>query len=69
MLTPSWSPLPEFFTPSSVPSPPERVLPCGLPPSLWHQVSTGLGASSPTGARQGGMVASDQPVYALWLVA
>lgn len=54
----------------------ERVPFAGNPPSLEHQVSTQLGTSSPTGARQGNQFsdtyvpgASDHLLYALWLVA
>jgi hypothetical protein len=60
--------------------PPTGISP--LPPTLEHQVTTDLGTSSLTEATQtrqssatyvlgwgGGEVVSDQPVYALWLVA
>jgi hypothetical protein len=61
MLPYSWSPLQEFFIPSPLPlrgcSPthPSPLLPPPKPQhqsSLEHQVSTGLGASSPTEGRQ-----------------
>ena len=50
----SRSPIPEFFTPSPLPFASERMPHPHPrhPPSLEHQVSTGLGTSSPTGARQ-----------------
>jgi len=46
------------------------------PTSLGHQVSTGLGASSPIGTKQGSQFSAsyvpgpgDEPMFALWLVA
>ena len=51
---PSWSYLPEFFTPSHPLSLWEGAHPTlWHPPSLGHHVSTELGSSSPTEARQG----------------
>ena len=50
---PSRSPLPECFTLFPLPVASEGVLPCPLPSSLRHQVSTGLGTPSPTEAREG----------------
>jgi hypothetical protein len=55
LLSLSWSPLPEVFTSSPLTFVSERVFPTskapGHPPSQGHQVSTGLGASSPTETR------------------
>ena len=65
----------------SLPVPPhpfasEKATPLpGISPTLVYQVSAGLGISSPTEARQGSCLlhmcpwTSNQPVYALWLVA
>jgi hypothetical protein len=53
MLTPPGPPLPEFFTLSSLPFTSGRVFSPRYPPSLAHQVTTGLDTSSPTEAGQG----------------
>ena len=69
---------PQFFTPYPLLFISERVIPYPphLPhlPSPGHQVSTGLGTSSPIQAKQGNPLlqyvlgATDKPMYALWLV-
>lgn len=55
MLLPSGSPFTEFSPHFSFPSPLKgHPLPLGIPTStLEHQISTGLGISSPTEAKQG----------------
>ena len=74
-MLPSPSPTPELF-----PHPPNclplRISPPLHLPSLGHQVFIGLAKSSPTETRQGSQSsatyvpgASDQPMYAAWLVA
>ena len=71
-MVPSSQPLlEEFFSPSLLPFTSERESPCRHPPSLGHQVSTRLGTSSPTEARQGSPSAtyvpgtSGQPICSL----
>jgi hypothetical protein len=76
MFSPIQVLLPEFFTLSSLLFTSEKFPYPHLrhPSFLGHQVSTELGASSPSEARQGssqssvtyGPGALDQPLYALW---
>ena len=74
MLPPLQAPLPEFFAQSPSLSPLSRSSPHSMSLTLVHQVSTGLGPSSPTEARKESALLhlfwGLQPaIYALWLVA
>jgi hypothetical protein len=70
MLPPSQSPITEFFPPPPIPFTSEK-LPPGYFPSLENQVSTGLGASSPTEARQDSSCQLHmcwRPLTSLWML-
>ena len=56
MLPPILVPLPEFVTPSPIPMPLRGCSPLPSLTSLGHQVSSGLGTSSPTEVWQGSLL-------------